>query len=135
MLKSTLVKALTVIVLVGTPVALNPTIASAAPTVNSFQIPLVYNSGTFSVCGLLGLCVTTPTVVTGETPGTVTFPVMGPYEGTYWMHWRNLGTGAAGVEAVLYNQATDLFTGAGPVILSMTNEREVIAGTGVFWVP
>ena len=134
MLKSTLVKALTVVVLVGTPAALTPSIASAAPTVNSFQIPLVYYPGVF-ICGLLNLCVTTPTVVTGETPGTVTFPIVSTYEGIYWMHWRNLGSGAAGVEAVPYNQATNLFTGAGPVILSMTTGHEIIAGTGAFWVP
>ena len=134
MLKSTLVKALAVIALVGTPVTLTPSIASAAPTVNSFQIPLVYNPGIF-VCGPLNLCVTTPTVVTGETPGTVTVPIFGTSKDSYWMHWRNLGTGAAGVEAVPYNQATNLVTGAGPVILSLTTGREIIAGTGVFWVP
>ncbi|MFV9456959.1 hypothetical protein ACNJ7E_26455 [Rhodococcus sp. NM-2] len=138
MLKSTLVKALTVAALVvATPLTIAPSTASAAPTVNSFQIPLVWSNGLFVGCPPpLYYCVRTPTVITGERPGTVTFPAISANgNGTYWMHWRNLATGAAGVLTVPYNESASAFTGIGPVTASMTIGHEVIAGTGVFWVP
>ena len=116
MLKSTLVKALAVATLVATPLAISPSTASAAPTVNSFQIPLVWSTGLFVGCPPLYYCVRTPTVITGERPGTVTFPVTSPNSnGTYWMYWRNLATGAAGVLKVPYNESASVFTGIGPV--------------------
>lgn len=137
MLKSTLVKALAVAALAAAPLTIAPSMASAAPTVNSFQIPLVWSNGLFTGCGpILNLCASTPTAIAGERPGTVTFPVISPNsEGTYWMHWRNLATGAAGVLTVPYNESVTVFTGAGPVTASMTTGHEFIAGTGVFWVP
>ncbi|KAF0957287.1 hypothetical protein MLGJGCBP_01722 [Rhodococcus sp. T7] len=111
--------------------------AVAEPTVHSFQIPLVWSTGLFTGCGpILNLCASTPTAIAGERPGTVTFPVISPNsEGTYWMHWRNLATGAAGVLTVPYNESASAFTGAGPVTASMTTGQEIIAGTGMFWVP
>ncbi|KAF0965404.1 hypothetical protein [Rhodococcus sp. T7] len=111
--------------------------AAAEPTVNRFQIPLVWSTGLFTGCGwILDLCASTPTAIAGEQPGTVTFPVISPNsEATYWMHWRNLTTGAAGVLTVPYNESVSVFTGAGPVTASMTTGQEIIAGTGVFWVP
>lgn len=136
MLKSAFVKVLTAAALVAAPLALTPSTASAAPTVNSFQIPIVWNPGIFGICGALYYCVRTPTVTTGEAPGTVTFPVTSANgNGADFMHWRNLGTGAVGVAEVPYSQSVSVFTGSGPVVLSMTNGAEIIAGTGVFWVP
>lgn len=136
MLKATLVKALTLAALIGAPLAIAPATASAAPTTMAFQIPIVWNPGVFGICGALYYCAKTPVVVTGEAPGTVTLPVFIPNgNGTYFMHWRNLGTGAVGVATVPHAESASLYTGAGPVILSMTMGNEIIAGTGVFLVP
>ncbi|MDH6284214.1 hypothetical protein [Prescottella agglutinans] len=111
--------------------------ASAAPTVNTFQIPLVTPNSIWS-CGLSLYCTYPVTAITGEAPGTVTFPVRSPgahINWTYRMAWRNLGTGASGVLTVPYSQSVSVFTGAGLVTASMTNGSETIAGTGVFFVP
>jgi hypothetical protein len=103
--------------------------------VNTFQIPL-FVTNTIWACGFQIFCVSTPVAITGETPGTVTFPAMSPNaKGTYWMHWRNLVTGASGVLAIPYSDAVSVFTGAGLVTASMTTGYESIAGTGVFLVP
>lgn len=134
MFKATLAKALTVAALVAAPLAIAPATAFAAPTTGTFQIPLVYNSRIW-MCGFLDLCVFSPTVTTGEVPGTVTFPAMETHNGTYPIDWKNLGTGAAGRVNIPFDQTTNLFTGAGPVILTTTSESQLIAGTGIFLVP
>lgn len=70
--------------------------ATASPTVNTFQIPL-FLPNTILACGFQIFCVSNPVAITGERPGTVTFPAMSPEaKGEYWMHWRNLVTGASG---------------------------------------
>ena len=109
--------------------------ASASPTVNTFQIPL-FVANSIWACGFQIFCVSNPVAITGETPGTVTFPAMSPEsKGTYWMHWRNLVSGASGVLAIPYSDAVSVFTGPGLVTASMTTGYESIAGTGVFLVP
>jgi len=136
MLKSTLVKALAVATLVATPLAISPSTASAAPTVNSFQIPLVWSTGLFVGCPPLYYCVRTPTVITGERPGTVTFPVTSPNSnGTYWMHWRNLATGGRWSTEGPVQRVRKCIHGYRTGDRSMTIGHEIIAGTGVFWVP
>ncbi|MCE4265247.1 hypothetical protein [Rhodococcus globerulus] len=108
--------------------------ASASPTVNTFQIPL-FVTNTIWACGFQIFCVSNLVAITGETPGTVTFPAMSPdAKGTYWMHWRNLVTGASGVLEIPYSDAVSVFTGAGLVTASMTTGYESVAGTGVFLV-
>lgn len=109
--------------------------ASAATTVNVFQIPLVTPNSIWT-CGINLFCASSPAAITGEAPGTVTFPALTPgATGTYWMHWRNLGTGVSGVLTISYSEAVSVFTGAGLVTASMTTGYETIAGTGVFPVP
>lgn len=135
MLKATLVKALTVAALIGAPLVVAPATASAAPTASPLQIPLVYSADIFGVCGLFGICVYNPPIATGATPGTVTVPYIGLYGGPYSVQWRNFGTGATGAQAIPFDQPTDVVTGAGPVVLTVTNERQIIAGTGIFLVP
>lgn len=111
--------------------------ASAAPVVNTFQVPLVTPNSIWS-CGLSLYCTSAPVAITGEAPGTVTFPARSPganINWTYWMHWRNLGTGASGVLTIPFSQAVSVFTGAGLVTASMTTGYETVAGTGVFPVP
>lgn len=110
--------------------------ASAAPIVNTFQIPLVTPNSVWS-CGLSFYCTYPVTAITGEAPGTVTFPVRSPgahINWTYRMSWRNLGTGASGVLTIPYSQSVSVFTGAGLVSASMTTGYETIAGAGVFVV-
>lgn len=54
------------------------------------------------------------TAITGEAPGTVTFPVRSPgahINWTYLMHWRNLGTGASGVLTIPSSRSVSVFTG------------------------
>ncbi len=116
--------------------AVGPTAAaSAATTVNTFQIPLLTPNKIW-LCGISPLCASNLVAITGEVPGTVTFPALMPgATGSYWMHWRNLGTGASGVRTISYSEAVSVFTGAGLVIASMTTGDEAIAGTGVFPVP
>ncbi|CAM3169586.1 Secreted protein [Prescottella defluvii] len=112
--------------------------ASAAPTVNTFQIPLVVNTGIWACSAIHTFCSSNPVAITGEVPGTVTFPALSPgahINWTYRMAWRNLGTGASGVLTIPYSQSASVFTGAGLVTASMTTGYETIAGTGVFVVP
>ncbi|WP_433612525.1 hypothetical protein [Prescottella agglutinans] len=116
--------------------------ASAAPTVNTFQIPLVVNTGIWACSAYHTFCSFTPVAITGETPGMVTFPARYPTEpgrptvkGSYYMHWRNLATGTFGTLVVPNSEAVSVYTGAGPVTASMTTGGEVIAGTGFFSVP
>ncbi|MCA1008072.1 hypothetical protein LCL87_20350 [Rhodococcus hoagii] len=111
--------------------------ASAAPTVNTFQIPIVANCSTFFLP-----CSFTPVVITGEAPGTVTFPALYPPEpgqptvkGSYFVHWRNLGTGTSGTLVVQVSEAVSVYTGPGLATASMTSGFDFIAGTGVFIVP
>ncbi|NKS74193.1 hypothetical protein GS531_18885 [Rhodococcus hoagii] len=52
--------------------------ASAAPTVNAFQIPLVVNTGIWACSGIHTFCAYTPVAITGEVPGMVTFPARYP---------------------------------------------------------
>lgn len=51
--------------------------ASASPTVNTFQIPLFVTNSIWA-CGFQIFCLSNPVAITGETPGTVTFPAMSP---------------------------------------------------------
>lgn len=110
--------------------------AAAAPIVNTFQIPLVTPNSIWS-CGPSLYCTYPVTAITGETPGTVTFPVRSPgahINWTYRMAWRNLGTGASGTLTIPYSQSVSVFTGAGLVTASMATGYETIAGAGVFVV-
>ncbi|WP_345343851.1 hypothetical protein [Rhodococcus olei] len=114
--------------------------ASAAPSVNTFQIPLVSVNSIWS-CGPGLFCTFTPVAITGDAPGTVTFPALDPpqpgqptVKGSYHMHWRNLGTGASGTVEVPYSEAVSVYTGPGLATASMTTGGEFIAGTGVFVV-
>jgi len=132
--------AITVGVVAGLAVSPIPQ-ASAAPTVNTFQIPLVVNTGIWACSAYHTFCSYTPVVITGETPGMVTFPARYPAEpgeptvkGSYYMHWRNLATGASGMLVVPNSEAVSVYTGAGPVTASTTTGYEIIAGTGVFLV-
>lgn len=116
--------------------------ASAAPTVNAFQIPLVVNTGIWACSGIHTFCSYTPVAITGEVPGMVTFPARYPAEpgrpavtGSYYLHWRNLATGAFGMSVVPNSEAVSVHTGVGPVAASVTAEGQAIAGTGVFIVP
>ncbi|MGF7120976.1 hypothetical protein AB4Z09_05130 [Rhodococcus sp. TAF43] len=127
---------LTVGVVIGVAMCPIPQ-ASATPTMNTFQVPFVTNCSTF-----FNPCSFNPVAITGEVPGTVTFPALYPTEpgqpnvkGSYYMHWRNLGTGTAGMLVLPYSEAVSVFTGAGLVTASMTTGFEFIAGTGVFSVP
>lgn len=111
--------------------------ASAEPVLNTFQIPLVTPNSIWS-CGLSLFCTYPVVAITGETPGTVTFPVRSPnahINWTYRMQWRNLGTGASGVLTIPFSRSVSVFTGSGPVTASMTTGYETIAGTGAFAVP
>lgn len=120
--------------IVMTPIALAPA-ATAQPSTNTLQIPLIYSADILGVCGLFGICVYSPPLTTGETTGVVTVPYIGLYGGLYTVQWRNFGTGATGAQAIPANQPTDVVTGAGPIMLTVTNERQIIAGTGIFVVP
>ncbi len=117
--------------------------ASAAPTVNTFQIPLVVNTGIWACSGIHTFCSYTPVAITGETPGLVTFRVVPPGERlppalSWWnirVHWWNAGTGASGVLDIPADGSASVFTGAGFVTASMTARDQAVAGTGVFLVP
>lgn len=119
------------------PLALTTTTtASAEPTTNVFQIPLVWNTGIWICSGIHTFCSTSPTAITGEEPGLVSFPftVTNP-DGYYWVHWTNFSTLQRGMATLKAGESDDLYTGTGLVSASITNGRESLAGTGVFWVP
>ncbi|PTR26737.1 hypothetical protein C8K36_105310 [Rhodococcus sp. OK519] len=118
--------------------------ASAAPTVSTFQVPLVVNTGIWACSGIHTFCSYTPVAITGETPGTVIFRAVPfgekipPNLSSWWnirIHWRNVGTGASGVLDISSDGSASVFTGAGLVTASTTARDQVIAGTGVFFVP
>ena len=120
--------------------------AAAAPVVTPLPIPVV-TGPEIGPGGVPGGVLQTISVVgtTGERPGTVTFsvPVPAPYHYQYnyrWItvHWRNLTTGAAGsVELRHWNKipagenyaaalptSASVVTGAGPVLVTATHNRE-----------
>ena len=118
--------------------------AAAAPTVNTFQIPLVVNTGIWMCSGIHTFCSYPPVAITGEAPGTVTFravplgDTIPPNLLSWWsirMHWRNSGTGASGVVDIPSGGSASVFTGAGLVTASTTARDQAVAGAGVFVVP
>ncbi|GCE39583.1 hypothetical protein Rhow_003107 [Rhodococcus wratislaviensis] len=56
-------------------------------------------------------------------------------DGYYWVHWTNISTLQSGTATLARGASPAVFTGTGLVSASMTDDYEVIAGTGVFWVP
>lgn len=134
---------LTVGMLTGLAVSPIPQ-ASAGPIVNTFQIPLVVNTGIWMCSGIHTFCSYTQVAITGEAPGTVTFraapldDAIPPNLLSWWnirMHWRNIGTGASGVVDIPSDGSVSVFTGAGLVTASTTARDQAVAGTGVFVVP
>ncbi|EKT78983.1 hypothetical protein WSS_A29669 [Rhodococcus opacus M213] len=51
------------------------------------------------------------------------------------LHWTNISALQSGVATLKRGESPAVVTGTGLVSASMTNGFEVIAGTGVFWVP
>ena len=62
-------------------------------------------------------------------------PVQTNSDGYYWVHWTNISALQSGVATLKRGESPAVVTGTGLVSASMTNGFEVIAGTGVFWVP
>lgn len=135
MLGSRIVKTLTVCALLAVTPALIPSTASAAPTANTFQIPMVWNAHIWMCSAVHTYCSAYPRAITGETPGVVSFPPPTHWwDAPYWVHWTNISTLQSGT-AALNGGTPDVRTGTGLVAMSMTNGHEVLAGSGAFWVP